>query len=307
MTRRTACLLAALFGLWSGLVAAQVRVHDVPIPGPAETLPKEPLRVVSWNIAWFPGGHPTRATPESTQRQEKAVRATLQELKPHILLGMEIRDSASWRSLTPDWNFHFVTSIPRPPDENPDLPNQGLAIASRARPRAAWVVDFSGLPQTPDRPVRGLLAAEFIMANGEHLVVYAVHLKSNRGAPESNRLRRQRAIRAMLDDWKRLGLDPARDRILVAGDFNTSTHDPQFQDEKTLRLLEEAGLVRASAGRVRTDSYTVAAGTFPPNDFDHIFISRPLAAHQPGPPPWGGIHPFIPDASDHAAIWLDLP
>lgn len=300
-------VLALVLAGWVGVGAAsaEVRVHEV-ATGPEGVLPAGAVRVAAWNIQWFPGQHPSRATPETMAAQTAAVRGELEAMRPHVLLAMEIRDEAAWRTVTPDFAFHHVTAIPRPPDENPDLPNQGLAVAARTVPRACWVVDFSGLPQTPDRPVRGLLGAEFRAADGGRLAVYVVHLKSNRGEAASNRLRRQRAIEALIGDWRRRGLDPARDRIVVAGDFNTSPHDPQFEGERTLALLEEAGMVRALAGLPPEQRFTIAAGAFPPNDFDHIFVSGAQAGRMAGPPPWGGVRRFVPTASDHAAVWIDL-
>jgi len=294
--------------LAAGAASAQMKVVDVPVTARYGRLPDRPVSVAAWNVAWFPGMHPTEATAKRTERQKAAAAAEVATVDPDIFIGLEIRDEAALRVLAPGRKFYHCTRIPRPPDENPDLPNQGLALAARVVPRACWVLDFSGLPQTPDRPVRGILGAEFAAADGSRLVVYGVHLKSNRGSAATNRLRRQRAIRALVEDWARRGLDPAQDRIVVAGDFNTSPHDPQFEGERTLAMLEHAGMVRAGSGRKREASWTVAgSGWFPPNDFDHIFLSPAQAARMPGPPPWLEVRPFVPEASDHALVAVRLP
>lgn len=293
-----------------GLTAAwgQLKVVDVPVPAPSHPLPEEgPVALAAWNVAWFPGMHPTKATRNGTERQTAAAAAEVEAADPDILLAFEIRDEAALRRLAPGRAFYHCTQIPRPADENPELPNQGLALAARTAPRACWVLDFSGLPQTPDRPVRGILGAEFATADGGRLAVYGVHLKSNRGDASTNRLRRQRAVEALQADWKRRGYDPARDRVVVAGDFNTSPHDPQFEGERTLALLEEAGLVRAGRGLAREAAFTVAgSGMFPPNDFDHIHLSAAQAARMGGPPPWLEVRPFVPAASDHAMLVVRL-
>jgi endonuclease/exonuclease/phosphatase family metal-dependent hydrolase len=293
---------------WVGLLAASagVRVVEVPVPEPVRALPDGEVRVAAWNVQWFPGGHPTRATKPGTERQVAAAAAEVAAVNPDIFLAFEIREVAALKRLVPSRKFYTCTSIPRPPDENPDLPNQGLALASRVPPRACWVLDFSGLPQTPDRPVRGILGAEFAASAGR-LVVYGVHLKSNRGDPRTNRLRRERAVEALMADWVARGLDPQRDRILVMGDFNTSPEDPQFEGERTLKLLESSGFIRASQGRPRHEGFTVSgSGGFPPNDFDHILVSPALALRMDGPPPWGQVRPFVPAASDHALLVIDM-
>lgn len=303
-----------LFSQWlvillaAGTASAQLKVVDVPVTAQYGRLPYRPVSVAAWNVAWFPGMHPTEPTRKGTERQKAAAAAEVAAVDPDILIGLEIRDEAALRLLAPGRKFYHCTHIPRPPDENPGLPNQGLALAARVAPRACWVLDFSGLPQTPDRPVRGILGAEFAAADGSRLVVYGVHLKSNRGHAATNRLRRERAIEALMKDWVRRGFDPTRDRIVVLGDFNTSPHDPQFDGERTLDLLERAGLVRASRGMKRESAMTVAgSGWFPPNDFDHIFLSPAQAARMSRPPPWLEVRPFVPEASDHALVAVRLP
>jgi endonuclease/exonuclease/phosphatase family metal-dependent hydrolase len=140
------------------------------------------------------------------------------------------------------------------------------------------------------------------------LVIYAVHLKSNRGDATTNRLRRLRAMEQLEADWKRQGLDPERDRIVILGDFNTSLHDPQFEGEATLQRLKARGFQSAAEGLPRAQSFTVSgSGGFPPNDFDHIYVSPAQAKRFHGPPPWMTVRPFVPAASDHAMLVIDLP
>jgi endonuclease/exonuclease/phosphatase family metal-dependent hydrolase len=301
-----ALLVAWLLGL--AAACGQLKVVDVPVPAHSRTLPEQGgVVLAAWNVAWFPGMHPTKATPQDRERQVAAAAAEVAAVNPHILLAFEIRDEAALRRLAPGRAFYHCTQIVRPPDENPDLPNQGLALAAKTPPRACWVLDFSSLPQTPDRPVRGILGGEFATADGGRLVVYGVHLKSNRGDAATNRLRRLRAIQALCDDWERRGYDPARDRLVVAGDFNTSASDPQFDGERTLAVLEEAGMVRAGQGLPREASFSVAgSGMFPPNDFDHIFVSKAQAERMGGSPPWLVVRPFVPAASDHAMLVIKL-
>jgi endonuclease/exonuclease/phosphatase family metal-dependent hydrolase len=284
------------------VLAAEVVVHDVGGDRTAQAWGKDPVRVAFWNVQWFPGKQPKPSGAAAVQKQIQAAAGEVRKAGPDILFAQEIRDRAALQKLAPGRAFYYCTAIPRPEDESPGLPNQGLALASRWVPRRVWVLDFSRLAQTPGRPVRGILAAEFALASGP-LVVYGVHLKSNRGDPAGNRQRRQRAIDLLKEDWRRQGLDPRKDRILIGGDFNTSPHDPQFEGEQTLGKLTSVGFVPAGAGRV----FTVAGnGKFPPNDFDHVFVSPGLVAGLAAPHPWLRVRPFVPAASDHALLVMEV-
>jgi endonuclease/exonuclease/phosphatase family metal-dependent hydrolase len=287
---------------WATPLVAEVVVHDAGGSPSAKAWGKDSLRVAFWNVQWFPGKRPDQPGAAAVKKQIQAAAGEVRKAAPDILFAQEIRDRAALQKLAPGRAYYYCTAIPRPEDESPGLPNQGLALASRLVPRRVWVLDFSRLAQTPGRPVRGILAAEFALASGP-LVVYGVHLKSNRGDPESNQQRRQRAIDLIKEDWRRLGLDPRKDRILVGGDFNTSAHDPQFEGEKTLGKLTSIGFVHAGSGR----TFTVAGnGKFPPNDFDHLFVSPGLAAGLVTPHPWLRVRPFVSAASDHALLVMDV-
>lgn len=299
------CVL--LIFLWGvGALSAEVAVVDAGGDPSAAPWKKSPVRVAFWNVEWFPGKSP-KPSPVAVDKQIRAAAAEVRAVSPDILFAEEIRDRAAMQKLAPGRVFYYCTAIPRPEDENPALPNQGLAVASRLMPRRVWVLDFSGLAQTPDRPVRGILGTEFALKSGR-LVVYAVHLKSNRGDAAGNRQRRQRAVELLKEDWKRQGWDPARDRILVGGDFNTSPGDPQFDGERTLGKLAGAGFVNGITGQPRDRAFTVSGnGWFPPNSFDHIFVSSAQAGRFPGPPPWTEVRTFVPAASDHAMLVMEVP
>jgi len=293
-----------IFMMGVGVLSADVQVTDAGGDSRAAAWKKSPVRVAFWNVEWFPGKSP-KPSPAAVEKQIRAAAAEVGTASPDILFAEEIRDRQAMKKLAPGRAYYYCTSIPRPADENPALPNQGLAMASRLVPRRVWVLDFSKLAQTPDRPVRGILGAEFALKSGK-LVVYGLHLKSNRGDAAGNRQRRQRTVDLLKDDWKRQGLDPARDRILVGGDFNTSPDDPQFDGERTLGKLAAAGFVNGISGQPR--AFTVSGnGWFPPNAFDHIFVSPAQADRFPAPPPWTEVRAFVPAASDHAMLVMEVP
>lgn len=295
-----------LFLLGAGVLSADVAVVDAGGDRSVAAWKKGPVKVAFWNVEWFPGKSP-KPPAGGVEKHIRAAAAEVRAASPDILFAEEIGNRRAMEKLAPGRAFYYCTSIPRAADENPGLPNQGLGLASRLMPRRVWVLDFSGLAQTPDRPVRGILGAEFALNSGK-LVVYALHLKSNRGYAAGNRARRQRAVDLLQEDWRRMGFDPAKDRILVGGDFNTSLDDPQFDGERTLSKLAGVGFVNGAVGLPRHRAFTVSGDSrFPPNNFDHIFVSLAQARLFPDPPPWTKVRRFVPAASDHAMLEIGIP
>ncbi|MFQ3669927.1 MAG: endonuclease/exonuclease/phosphatase family protein [Verrucomicrobiia bacterium] len=273
-----------------------------------QTAPSGPPVLVSWNIEWFPTQRPdTSLKDRGVPARIAGVARKIRQLNPTIMVATEIRDVASLGKLDAGFSHLACTAIPRPEDENPELPNQGIALLSKLPWESVWALDFSGLPQTADRPSRGILGAKIPLAEDRPLYVYGVHLKSNRGGIEAAALRRARAIDYWLADLRRLGLDPERDFVVIMGDFNTSPRDPRFAQDPTLEKVRQAGFVLASEGMTAERAVTLPGdGRYPPNDFDHIFLSRALAATMRGPQPWMTVWPVPKALSDHYPIRLVL-
>lgn len=53
--------------------------------------PAQKIRIVSWNLAWFPGKN-DNATEEEAKAHMQEAQAAIKELKPDILLLQEVRD-----------------------------------------------------------------------------------------------------------------------------------------------------------------------------------------------------------------------
>jgi endonuclease/exonuclease/phosphatase family metal-dependent hydrolase len=121
--------------------------------------------------------------------------------------------------------------------------------------------------------------------------------------------RREKAIEYLRLDWRRRGLNPEKDAILVAGDFNCSLKNPEFQREKTIRDLLEEGWLSVSEQLDWPEGATVqpdSAQKYPPTDFDHILLSHGWV-DQMGSQKWkAGVmqSPDIP--SDHWPVWMEL-
>jgi hypothetical protein len=63
------------------------------------------------------------------------------------------------------------------------------------------------------------------------LLIYSVHLKSNRGEPQTDMAKREDAARELLahaSEMERLYSKGAKVAIVIAGDFNTDPTDPRF-------------------------------------------------------------------------------
>lgn len=275
---------------------------DAPLP---DTLPK---RWITWNLQWFPGQIPG-ADQVGRSKHEAEVKRCLGRLKPDVSIFQEVLDADALKRSASDFPWRAVTRFSRAADEEEKLPPQNLAICSRVPWVEAWEVDFNRLPLTPDRPVRGFLGVMWRSQKGKTWTAYAVHLKSNRGGREATAKRRERAIEYLRMDWRRRGLNPEQDPLLVAGDFNCSLKNPEFRSEKTIRGLLGEGWVSVTeklnwpaGATVRSDP----ALKYPPTDFDHILLS-PGWVDQMGSQNWkAGVmqNPDIP--SDHWPVWMKL-
>jgi len=305
-----ALLVSTSFGFTAEslpLIPPQVKVPPQATAEKSDPQPKESLTLGFWNIRWFPGHHPVRQDEQSRAKQKEAVEQRIGQWKPDILFASEIRGIDALKSLDVDHPYRACTDIPRTEDENPDLPQQGLGVLSRIPWEEAWVLDFSQLPLSGDKPSRGILAVQFKLPSGSLLTCYAVHLKSNRGGIDATWIRRQRAVDYLRWDWKRKDLDPAKDWIMVLGDFNTSMEDPAFEVDRTLEYLMSFGFDHAGEGLPREERLTIHASRYPANDFDHIFLSTALSEALGGKErPRAEVRKVPSEVSDHNAIFLDM-
>ena len=302
-------LLVVAVGLAVGL--GEVGWAELPLPAATQTQPMVekpgplPESVATWNLQWFPGNRPQ---PESADRRQhmREVAKLIRKLDVDLLLLQEVVDAVALTEATQTYPWRAVSNFQRAGDEDPDLPPQNLAILSKVPIRESWEVGFHTLPLTPDRPVRGFLGAR-LGTKKKGLTVYTLHLKSNRGGREVSAPRRERAMEYLRRDWERRGLDPRRDRILVAGDFNCSLKNPEFAKEQTIRGLLKEGWLSAMEKIPWPQAATVKPdpeGKFPAADFDHILLSPGWAKAVEGGRWKAGVmqDPKVP--SDHYPVVL---
>jgi endonuclease/exonuclease/phosphatase family metal-dependent hydrolase len=291
------------------LVPPKISTPETAVPQDTATVEAGSAFVLgSWNMEWFPGHSPK---VEKSQKQIDAVKKVLDEENPSIFMCYEIRGLGALKLLQLDYPYMACTNIPRVAEAAQQstgaLPMQEIGLLSKVPWKEVWTLDFSELPEAPERPPRGVLGVLFVLPNGRQLTVYGVHLKSNRGDAETDRMERESAIDYIEWDWQRRQLDPAKDNIVIMGDFNTSPNDPKFAEEKTIRRLLSAGFVNAAQGLLVEQRVTLPGkGKYPDNDFDHILISPSLRALMAGDPPWLKIVKAPEAASDHNALFLDV-
>ena len=130
-----------------------------------------------------------------------------------------------------------------PPREGQDV-GQQVAIASRISPLSAWFETWN--PNGPLVPPRGFAFAAYEVAPRHVLLVYAIHLKSNRGEIAEDIAIREESmqqlvahIHEMNEAYGKLGSVSC----VVGGDFNTAPDDPRFADETTTRTLRDNGFL----------------------------------------------------------------
>lgn len=266
-----------------------------PAPAPEPQKPPEParLRIVAWNLEWFPG-HKPEPTPEAEAEQMAAAKVALTELKPDVLLLEEIRDWESAAALcqaVPGMEVHVVSAFqPRP---------QNQVVASRFPADSTWSESWQASEAAPPR---GYSFAAVEIPGPRYLLLYALHLKSNLGELAQNIAMRQEATKQLLKhSQEMLALYGRRGpcAVVIGGDLNTSLDDPKFKEDQTLPALIKAGFHWTHEGVPFAERATIPAKNgFADNCFDHIFtagLGKPTAKVQ-----------SYPTVSDHNPVVLEV-
>lgn len=260
---------------WAGWVWANLPLPPVSQSQPLIEKPgRFPDSVATWNLQWFPGNRP-EPTPAGRAWHEREVGKLIEKLDADLLMVQEVVDREALARVAQEYPWRLVSNFQRAGDEDADLPVQNVAVLSKVPIRESWEVSFHSLPLTPDRPVRGFLGAR-LGTKKSGITVYAIHLKSNRGGREASARRREQAVEYLRRDWMKRGLDPGKDRILVAGDFNCSLRNPEFAGETTVRGLLRQGWVSVAEKVPWPQAATTKpdlGGKYPASDFDHILVS----------------------------------
>lgn len=277
-------VLSALFSL---LLFASTNLLEAQSASPPSPENQSELKVVSWNIEWFPGKK-NFARAKDMQKQREVVSEALKEINPDILLAQEIRDWESFANLCDVLSGMRPAVISAFPSRRTgEYWRQQTAIGSKLPVTAAWSQPWE--QRNNLQPPRGFSAAVLRLpgkGTPRYLLAYSLHLKSNLANSEEETLLnfrdRDESIRQLLEHIHTMEEAVFKGSIvgvIVGGDLNTN-QDGQFGD-KVIELMKEAGFHHTWNGVPREQRRTWRGGDkFEPVTFDHIFtkgLGRPRA------------------------------
>jgi endonuclease/exonuclease/phosphatase family metal-dependent hydrolase len=261
------------------------------------------VTVAFWNIQWFPGRRPN-ATRREESRQIRAVHSDVAPFNADIIGLEEVRDFARASiAIAPLAGFKVDVCANFPAREGQGETQQ-VAIASRLQPLSAWAEEWKSAGAMT--PPRGFAFAAYECAPRQLLLVYAVHLKSNRGDIREDIPIRQESIRQLrshMDAMQAAYGNLGSIAWVIGGDFNTSLDDNRFARETTLRVLLNNGFSWSWQNVPAASRATLPPGRdFPAACFDHIFYRGATLGRA-----W--VANTSAQSSDHRAIaaTLDLP
>ena len=195
-----------------------------------------------------------------------------------IFIGLqEVRDSRQAAlAIRPLSGFKVDVCSNFPPRDD-QRETQQIAIASRLQPISAWAEAWK--PGAAITPPRGFAFAAYQLSPNQVLLVYALHLKSNRGEIREDMRIREESMRQLLSHMKGDERRPTA-RIgaltwIVGGDFNTAPDEPRFAREKTVPALMADGFSWAWAGIPFSSRITLLANArYPAACFRPHLLSR---------------------------------
>lgn len=211
------------------------------------TLTAEPLRTVTWNMEWFPGGRPGASEKEQAE-QTKGAKEILAKLAPQILLAQELMDEKAFANLLKEFPGMKVDVFSQFIDPYSGKPGpQQCAIASTLKANSAWFEEFAPVKDLPSLR-RGFAFAALEHPEGGLIMLYSVHLKSNNGSdtPEGEQNiadTRAESARQLIAHKAAMEKKFAGEEIVgwvIAGDFNTND-DGQFPKCTVVKDLVAAG------------------------------------------------------------------
>lgn len=276
------------------LVAAGGQAQTTPSPQPTASPPT--ITATFWNVQWFPGRRPNASHGEEN-RQIRAVHTDLAQLNSDIVALEEVRDyEHAALAVKPLAGFKVDVCSNFPPREGQNEAQQ-VAITSRLQPLSGWSELWK--PSGAIVPQRGFSFAAYQLAPRQLLLVYALHLKSNRGEIREDIRIREESMQQLIAHMK--AMENAYGKLgalswIVGGDFNTAPDEPRFADEKTVPSLRAAGFRWGWEGIPFTSRITVPADLrYPAACFDQIFFRGATLVKA-----W--VANTSPQSSDHRAV-----
>ncbi len=266
-----------------------------------------PLVFTFWNVEWFPGRRPN-ASEKAKANHVAAVKPVLARLNPDIIGLEEVSDAASAHLLVdnlPGFRVDVCTQFVR---DTGEPTHQQTVLCSRLPLIHAWAESWKPAANGIT-PRRGFVFGAYQPTPGNILLVYGLHLKSNRedepGGAATNTAMREESARQLLAHEQ--AMEAAYSRMgtvklaVIGGDLNTSLDDPRFERETSLRSWISAGFRWAWETVPLGDRLTLPSeGHYPATCFDHLFLRGS------GEVLTAGIEPTGKDASDHRPVTVTI-
>lgn len=274
------------------------------------SLSAAPLRTVTWNMEWFPGGRPGASAKEQSE-QTKGAEKILAKLAPQIFLAQELTDEKAFAKLMKEFPGMKVDVFSNflDPYSGKTGPQQ-CAIASSLKAHSAWFEEFAPTENLPNLR-RGFAFAALEHPDGGLIMLYSVHLKSNGGSdtPEGEQNvanTRAESVRQLVAHKAAMEEKFAGEEIvgwLIGGDFNTND-DGQFPKCTVVKDLEAAGFYNTWDKTPKAERLTWRNHPddtrFKPTTFDYLMTSG-FKKNQ------AKNYPDVPiEVSDHTAVMLLL-
>src|ERR1700686_3840553 len=265
-------------------------------PPPRSTSSPTSITATFWNIQWFPGRRPNASRAEE-DRQVRSVHRGLAQLSPDVIGLEEVRDMKhATIAVQPLRDFKVDVCSNFPPREGQNEAQQ-IAIASRLPALSAWAEAWK--PGGAITPPRGFAFAAYQLSPKQVLLVYALHLKSNRGEVHEDIRIREESMLQLRAHMKTMNAAYGKSGTLtwiVGGDFNTAPDEPRFAGEKTVPGLLADGFSWTWQGIPLSSRITVPADLrYPAACFDQIFFRGATLSKA-----W--VAPTSPQSSDHRAV-----
>ncbi len=287
-----------------------------PVVVRAQMTPPRRVKFTFWNVEWFPGKRPD-AKETARERHVAAVVPVVRRLDPDVLGLEEVADAAAARRITDGlpggYRVDVATEFQR---ETGEPTRQQTILASRLPLVNGW---WESWRPTADglRPRRGFAFAAYQPVPGQVLLVYALHLKSNRvdepGGAATNAAMRAESVRQLLAHARAMAAAYAKlgaVTVVFGGDLNTSLDDPRFAAEGTLPALLADGYRWAFQDVPPADRVSLpGGGRYPDTTFDHVFFRSfaPAGGTAAGVELGGaGVEPTGQECSDHRPVSATL-
>jgi endonuclease/exonuclease/phosphatase family metal-dependent hydrolase len=225
-----------------------------------------------WNVQWFPGRRPNASRWEE-DRQIRSLHLDLAQINSDLVALEEVRNfeqAAVAVKPLPGFKVDVCSNFPA---REGQVEAQQVAITSRLQPLSAWAESWKS--RSAITPPRGFAFAAYQIAPRQILLVYALHLKSNRGEVHEDMRIREESMSQLLAHTK--AMKEAYEKLgsltwIIGGDFNTAPDDPRFTREKTVPALLAQDFRWAWEGVPFRSRITVPADErYPAASFDQIF------------------------------------